>query len=419
MTSLAETTRLGDFTSETLNPKIPVPIWSGQNGVMLTLANQDLVNSVTIARRNNFVIGGSNAASIPPLGSITIDGSRTVWALAPTGTADLLIFPGGGNWAPSPAQVAAQIQLLGLATASNQVAGTNAINNPGYGPVTTANPGLLSTLAQQVTQQTAIPNNIAATGVPLLNLKSATTLATSQSIAAGATFTAAAITGINQPAYNLHLTATTTGVPTKPWYTVTLKWIDTASGFTVQFDQFTAFMSSVSAALSTVIYGPADADQLIVSVTNNDTVAMTLNTAYIIISSRSNYTDDRMYQFWPAGGNMPSIPTFQIAAAQPVPTQKIIFSVNRSVGVGVTTAPDYAMPVYQGLAFVLFSGTGSNSWDTVFTDQVTGTIIHRVTFTGAPALGNTQIILPRAPVTMHITNNGTVAGTANCEVTAI
>src|SRR6516165_9603405 len=110
MTSLAETTRLGDFTSETLNPKIPVPIWSGQNGVMLTLANQDLVNSVTIARRNNFVIGGSNAASIPPLGSITIDGSKTVWALPPPGPAYLLFFRGGGIWAPTPPQVEAKIQ---------------------------------------------------------------------------------------------------------------------------------------------------------------------------------------------------------------------------------------------------------------------------------------------------------------------
>jgi hypothetical protein len=398
---------LGDFTQTQIGPTIAVQFWPGQSGVQLTLANQDLVNTVTIARRPNFTIGGSNTLSIPPLGSVTVDGSKTLWGLAPANTQPLLILPGGGNWAPSPAQVAAQINALGLMKDS-----TGQTINTTAGGTTTAVNGT-------TTAVNGVPAGISTTGVPLLNLKSATTLATSQAIAAGATFTPSAITGINQAAYNLHLTGTSGASSTKPWYTVTLKWIDTASGLTVQFDQFVAFMSSTSNVLSTVIYGPADADQLQVAVTNNDTVGMTLNTAYVIISSRVNYTDDHVYQFWAAGGNMPAVATFQIAAAQPVPTEKIIFSVNRSVGIGVTTSPDYAMPVFSGQVYIHFDGTGSNNWDIEFTDQVTGTFVHRQTYTGAPATGNIIAIWPRVPITCHLTNNGSVSGQASLEVVGL
>jgi hypothetical protein len=379
--------KLGDFFSIPLGPKLAVPIINGISGQMVTLANQDLLNNVTISR-NNTVAGG---AIIPPLGSVTVDMSKTIWGLAPANTLPLLVFPGGGNWAPSPAQVAAQINALGLAKETTQAAQTSG--------------GL------------TIAGNIAAAGAPPINLKSTTQIANALAITAGTTTALTAVTGINQNAYNVHLTCTAGGASTKPWYTVTLKWIDTASGFTVQVDAYTAFMSSTSNVLSTVISGPTDADQLQVSVTNNDTVTMTVNVGFVIISSRF-YNQDYIYQFWTTAA-MPAIPTFQIGAAVQVPTQKILFAVNRTVGVGVTTTPDYALPVYAGPVQVHFDGTGSNNWDIEFTDQLTATFNHRQTYTGAPALGNVQTIFPRSPITCHFTNNGAVAGTMSCEVTAV
>lgn len=413
MTTPTLSDKLGDFFSVQLGPKLPVPVVNAVPGQTVTLANQDLVNNVTISRNNN-VAGG---AVIPPLGSVTVAMDKTIWGTAPAGTLPLLVFPGGGNWAPSPAQVAAQINALGLAKDTTLQGTTSAVNAPAFGPAKDTTVNLVNTTLGAPAQdsiRTAIPNNIAITGVPALNLKSATQAANAQSIAAGATFTPAAITGINQPAYNLHLTATAGASSTKPWYTVTVKWIDTASGFIVQFDQFTAFMSSVSNALSTVIYGPADADQMQIAITNNDTVAMTLNTAYVIISSRTNYTADSFYQYFTSAA-MPAVPTFQIAASAPVPAQKIIFSLSRTVGVGVTTTPDYALPGYAGPVAIGFRGVSSNQWHMQITEQFTGTIMYSFDFSAGNTL-NALWQLPRAPCTLSVTNNGTVLGTINVEI---
>lgn len=382
-------------------------------GVGWTLANNDQTNQVFVSTNPGVKSTDSDAIPVQPLGTIPIDPTLTSYIVSAGPSVQCFLMPGGGTWAPSPAQVAAQINALGLMKDST---GT-AINGNVTGVAKDATVTGVSKDTTVSNLGTTIPANIGTTGAPGLNLKTTTTLATAQAIAAGATFTAAAITGINQMAYNLHLTGTAGGASTKPWYTVTVKWVDTASGLTVQFDQFTAFMSSVANALTTVIYGPTDADQLVVSVTNNDTVGMTLNSAFVIISSRNNYTTDQMYQFF-TSGNMPTIPTFQIAASAPVPSQKIIFSLSRTVGVAVTTTPDYALPGYSGQVAIGFRGVASNQWNLTMTEQFTGTILYSFDIASANTL-NALWILPRAPVTIKFTNNGSVLGTMNCEIVGV
>jgi hypothetical protein len=395
------------------------------------IINRDLVNPVYFGPHSAFVTPGE-ASIIDALTFVQYSGDVDVYAHSGgAGFIQVDVQPNCENWSPSPAQSAASIAASGLmldttgqnifsnqATAAQQVTQLNAINAPAYSPITTANAGLLSTLAGQNNQNTAIPNNIAATGVPALNLKSTVTAANAITIATGVTQALTAVTGINQPAYNLHLTATAGASSAKPWYTVTVKWVDTASGFVVQVDAYTAFMSSVSNTMSTVIAGPTDADQCQISVTNNDSVTMTLNTAFFVLSSRTNYTTDLMYQFW-SSASMPSIPTFQLGPSVSVPTGKILFGLTRSVGIGVTTTPDYALPGYAGQAYVHFDGGGSNNWDIVMTEQLTTTTVHRQIYTGAPALGNIPMIIPRAPCTIKFTNNGSVSGTMNCEITVV
>jgi hypothetical protein len=273
-----------------------------------------------------------------------------------------------------------------------------------------------ATLAAQTSGGATIATNIAAAGAPPINLKSTTQIANGLAITAGTTTALTAVTAINQQAYNLHITATAGASSTKPWYTVTLKWIDTASGFTVQVDAYTAFMSGTSNVLSMVIAGPTNADQLQVSVTNNDTVTMTVNTGFVIISSRA-YPSDVCYQFWTTAA-MPAIPTFQIGASTQVPTQKILFAITRTVGVGVTTTPDYALPVYAGPVSVAFRGVSSNNWSVVFTEQFTGTVVYQINL-GAGNFSYFITQFPRAPITVHFVNNGSVLGTIDCEVVAL
>ena len=230
MTTPTLSDKLGDFTQVQLGPDLPVPIMNGVPGLSVTLSNQDLINTVTIARRNNFSQGGSNTATIPPLGSVTVDASKTIWGLAPTGTLPLLIFPGGGNWAPSPAQVAAQINALGLAKDTS-------VNNPAYSPITTGNAGLLSTLSAQTNQNTAIPNNIAATGVPLLVLPQSL-YNNNFTVAAGTTTLIGPFT-ITQPGYEL-LFSLWSSVAANVFLRVTMQWFDPTTG--VKVDQQSWYM---------------------------------------------------------------------------------------------------------------------------------------------------------------------------------
>jgi hypothetical protein len=95
-------------------------VWSGNGPVLL--ANQDLVNAVTVGTSTTVFIDSQAADVIPPLGSIAYVGGQALYAIAPAGTAALLAISGGTSWAPSPAQVALQIQALGLAKDSSVLA---------------------------------------------------------------------------------------------------------------------------------------------------------------------------------------------------------------------------------------------------------------------------------------------------------
>jgi hypothetical protein len=88
-------------------------VWTGGGPVLL--ANQDITNTVTICNLPFFSQDAQNADTIPALGSIAYQGGTSLYALAPAGTAALLVVSGGTSWAPSPAQVALQIATLGLA----------------------------------------------------------------------------------------------------------------------------------------------------------------------------------------------------------------------------------------------------------------------------------------------------------------
>ena len=98
-------------------------VWAGQGPVLI--ANQDLAQPVTVGTRPGLAPGDGDCDLVPPLGSIAYTGGIK-YAAAAAGTAPLLVIAGGTSWAPSPADVALQIQALGLATnaAVLQVNGT-------------------------------------------------------------------------------------------------------------------------------------------------------------------------------------------------------------------------------------------------------------------------------------------------------
>lgn len=103
-------------------------VWAGQGAVLL--ANQDLAATVTVGTRQGLAPGDGDCDPIPPLGSIAYAGGRVLYAAAPAGTAGLAVIAGGTSWAPSPADVALQIQALGLATNAAVLAVNSTLGAP-------------------------------------------------------------------------------------------------------------------------------------------------------------------------------------------------------------------------------------------------------------------------------------------------
>src|SRR5689334_11516301 len=91
------------------------------------LVNPDITNNIFIGNDP-----GNQIIPIPPLGSITLDASKhDVWVSTNGGsfTVQAFLMPNGSNWVPSPAQVAAQINALGLAKDTTVATGNTLTNN--------------------------------------------------------------------------------------------------------------------------------------------------------------------------------------------------------------------------------------------------------------------------------------------------
>lgn len=87
-------------------------VWAG--GGPVVLVNQDPANAVTIGRNQGALsIGAANADPIVPGGSITYQGHSALYAIAPAGTAPLLVIPAATSAAASAAGSAAQTTELG------------------------------------------------------------------------------------------------------------------------------------------------------------------------------------------------------------------------------------------------------------------------------------------------------------------
>jgi hypothetical protein len=97
----------------------PIQAWpgSGKTGFSILLNNVDQSNSVFAGYDNNIAVGGTNTLEIPALTSVNMDGARTIYVVAPAGTEDLEVTPGGMNPTSSPVAVAEAMISAGVAEA--------------------------------------------------------------------------------------------------------------------------------------------------------------------------------------------------------------------------------------------------------------------------------------------------------------
>jgi hypothetical protein len=247
------TTPLGDLTQIpiTTHPTQGLP---SLGDVSVTLYNQDITNLVWVSYQQWFSPGSGNSIPIQPLTSITISARKAIYvASTVTGVASLLVLPEGSQANPSPAQIAAQINALGLAT-----------------------------LAQQITQQTVIPTNISTTGVPLLNLQSvlAFGVALPATAAAGSSvrFPAVGNLSVNQPSFEFVL-GIYTNTPNATFAEVNIQWFDANSNIITQ-DIFWCYPGVNLANIHNIeIHGITKGNgvAITVSATSNQVTVGTLN----------------------------------------------------------------------------------------------------------------------------------------------
>jgi hypothetical protein len=388
MTMTLPSDKLGDFFSAQLSPKVPTPIINGIPGQMVTLANQDLTQNVTISRSNT-VTGG---AIIPPLGSITVDMSKTIWGTAPAGTLPLLVFPGGGQWAPSPAQVAAQINALGLAT-----------------------------LAQQITQQTVIPNNISTTGAPTVNNNLVVLNSIAQTIATGVT-KAYGTFSVTRPTFEVIVSVFSAVADTQPFIELDLAWMDSVSGANVDNDKY--YLCSNNSGATVYSYhgiGVSHGDQVSASIKNWGSATATVS-LLILQNGKPNPISNELWKmlnpttistpgggFVNFGGNDPAANT--------------LLNSNFTIATGVTSSR--LMTTYYGRQINLSVHTGSGLSDlqvkisyaapvpTVL--GLNSSIIEQLQSNGS---GNvfSQIQLPNYPVQIDLTNQN--ASTRTIDIVA-
>jgi hypothetical protein len=366
----------------------PQLLWSGRNGAgSLLLMNNDIVNTVNVGTAENALI-----VPIGPLGALSVDPTENWYVIGTAvGTAPLIVAPGGTTWTPSPAQVAASISALGLATSAQQTTQTAVISSTPD-----------STAALIATGNT----NGAPGGVPLLRFTNQLGMANGATIAGAATATLFTGVPINQTSYEgsftLNLPA---GAGTGPFATLTFNWFDAATNDIIDSEvQILTSGNGPTHALTYYVSGPTRGNQISVTLTNADPTQV-LTYSYIMNQTSHVYTRDRCLQ----NAYATTAPiTFQNPNG--VPTPGILFEVAAAVGnVGTITR---LLCVWNGKMWITIDNGAQAEGVFVKLTDASGLLSGSTTsepFAMVVAAGlraMQEFVMPNGPMLLSITNQG-------------
>lgn len=305
-----------------------------------------LVNPDTV---NNIFIGndpGSQIIPVPALGSVTLDTKKhDLWVSTNGGafSVNAFLMPNGSNWVPSPAQVAAQINALGLAKDTTlQTTNTNtnniATNTTGVAKDATVTGVAKDTSVQTVNTTLGNPSqrvdvqNLTTGGnpggIPVLRGTDNFGTATGQTIATGVNATLVNAANVTKPGYEaifqINLPA---GVGTVPFAILQLTWTDSNTGLTVGLKQYILTSGNgPSNVLTYYLSGPCRGNQISVKLRNQDP-AQTITVTWAFNQTSHIYGYDSLLQ-----------PTY--AATAPItftnpsgnPSKGLLFSSTPSIG---------------------------------------------------------------------------------------
>jgi hypothetical protein len=317
-------------------------------GGTVLIFNADITNVAYVGYNNS--IGVSNSTVIQPLTYVVMSGDRTLYGFCPTATVILNLTPGGTYQSASPAQIAAQINALGLMKDT-----TGQTINGNVLPIAKD-----TTLAGQTSGGT-IANEISATGVPLLNLDTITDQG-SRTLNAGSGFTFPA-SNMNQISYELWVSLQQGSVNANPTVgTITLQWLTTGGVFIDQKSyQIVAGPNGTDHIIR--INGPAHGGQVQLRFANNSGSATTAVFGYILLSSSRIYSRDvgRTVVFAQNG--------FTVAGI----LQDYGVLVNTSPTIGASNSTTRILPLYTGRVFISgFTASGGNDARFAINEAATG-----------------------------------------------
>lgn len=386
------------------------------SGDTINVYNGDITNVLLVSP--NPTPSLSNSLPIQPLTNATIDGSRAQYASALSGTCSQVTVGAASQLSPSPAQIAAQINALGLMKDStgqaintgvgstNVVLGTGiaipvgaakdtSVNNPAYGPPTHTDTVTTNPL------QTA--NNIASTGAPPIILSTGTINTGTQVIAASGTYTNPVKT-MGQPGYEIFIQVKCAAASTVPIVQVILQWVDSVSGQVVGTDHW--YLAGGNAAFQQYYgTGPTKGNQLNLSVVNLDAANSTSISVILLQNSRTYMRDD-----W-RNSTYLTPPTFTNGTQDN--SGNCVFSSFPSVAANGTVTR--LMPIYSGVVQACFlTATGAASFSVnanlqaaAANPQLSAGNVYFSNSIAANSFANVGFVLPRSPCEFVFVNGAT------------
>jgi hypothetical protein len=405
----------------------PIQIINAGSGETVAVYNGDITNVLLVSPSSGSISIG-NSVPIQPLTTAVIDGTYRQFAVAQTGVvASVSVAPGSTQINPSPAQVAAQISALGLATATKQ---DTQITNQGTlqgtqnlaagflgGSIASAllaNPGL--TVGQEMA---ALVASGVATGTPggtpLLHGYKA--LQTGQVLAvpaAGNAFTGADLTKVG---YEISLSASmAANTATVAILLVRFLWQDPTHTFTLGEENWYIPASSVGSVL-TIGKGPSKAPHLVIQITNFDPLVAASVTLTLLESTHHIARDD-----W-RSNNVPNVPDNQVAAGAWPTTPNdpfgFVLASDSIVAAAANTAFHFLLPLYCGQAQLYFSQSvaqamGASPFMQAFDPAISPNPTNGPTVLTSPAFTTKQagpfiVNMPRSPCWLGFTTGAAIS----------
>jgi hypothetical protein len=359
------------------------------------LVNPDIVNPIFIGNDP-----GSQIISVPPLGSVTLGTTNhDTWISTNGGNYSVAAYllPNGSNWTPSPAQVAAQINALGLATSANQntqtanqatqIAATNATPNTTAALIATGNPA-------------GIPG-----GAPMMRYTNNIGFGAAQTLAGGATVTLVSNVLVNQPGYEMSFSSNIpSGAGTNPFASIVLTWVDIASGQTIRTAPYIVNLGNgPTQAIPNYINGPCYGNRVSVQLTNLEPAQTMTYTWTLNQTSHVHLTDNIIQPIYPT--------TAPITFSWPGGTPGLGVLCMSKPSIGPSTFLSRLLAPYSGKAqMTIDNGGGLNAcWAGVV--DPTGVLYSNIGSIGGiavsvPAAGYAtfEIALPRGPMMLRLAN---------------